>query len=326
MIRKKFGPHVFRTEIRDSSRYLDAMTQGTPITFHQPESEEADTYRRLFKEISERIEQNPPPIPPCEQSVPGYLSRTKSLNSARLIPIEDILPDPNQPRTTFNEDRLQDLVVSVRAKGVMQPVIVRSTPEGFRITTGGRRVAAAKLAGIKEIPCIIRDTTDEEALILQVVENLQRENLTPVEEANAIKRLLNSGLTQEEVSKQIGKSQSYVSQSQKLLTLPKSILEEAKAAKISKDQLLQLTKAENPEGLWQQIRDGKTAREIRTEVHKGRTSKGRPKNFSYAFSPQQKPYRVLVQFNRPNVEKDEIEEALREALANVEKPCSQTQT
>ncbi len=88
---------------------------------------------------------------------------------------------------------------------------------------------------------------------------------------------------------------------------------------------MQLTKAEDPEALWQKIKQGKTAKEIKAE-HKEKCSKGRPKNFRYAFAPVQKPYKVLVQFNRPNVEEDEIKEALHEALANVEKPLSKTQT
>ena len=89
---------------------------------------------------------------------------------------------------------------------------------------------------------------------------------------------------------------------------------------------MQLSKAENPEALWQEVKQGKTAKEIKAEVNKGKWPQGRPKNFRYVFAPEQKPYKVIVHFNRPNLEKGEIEEALREALANVEKPLSHTQT
>jgi len=351
MIRKKFGPHVFQTEIENSVRYLEAITQGTPITSYEPKSEQAEAYRRLFKEIEdllarakdpvakekamskeaflEKIKEDVGPVTsPAEQSGIPNLSKTKSINNARLIPIGDIIPDPNQPRTNFDQAKLEELAESIKSNGIIEPINVRSI-EGqgtYQILTGERRCRAAGIAGINEIPCIIRNVNEQEALILQVIENLQRENLTPIEEANSIKRLLDSGLTQTEISKQTGRSQPFISQTQKLLTLPKSILEEAGTAMISKEHLLQLTKAENPEALWQEVKQGKTAKEIRAKVHKGRTSKGRPNNFRYAFAPQQKPYKVLVQFNRPNAEKDEIEEALREALANAGKPFSKTQT
>jgi ParB/RepB/Spo0J family partition protein len=350
MIRKKFGPHVFQTEIINSVRYLEAIAQGTPITFYEPKSEQAEAYGRLFKEIEDLLAEAKDPVAkekamskeaflekikedvgtvilPTEQSGISNLTKTKSINNARLIPIGDIIPDPNQPRTTFDQAKLEELAESIKTNGIIEPINVRFI-EGqaiYQIVTGERRFRAARIAGINEIPCMIKDINEQEAPILQVIENQQRENLTPIEEATSIKRLLDSGLTQTEISKQIGKSQPYISQTQKLLTLPKSILEEAGTAEISKEQLLQLTKAENPETLWQETKEGKTAKEIRAEVHKGRTSKGRPKNFRYVFAPKQRPYKVLVQFNRPNVEKDEIEEALREALANVEKPFSHTQ-
>lgn len=253
-------------------------------------------------------------------------SKTRNMSNARLIPLDDIIPDPNQPRTNFDQEKLDELAESIKCKGIIEPINVRFIEEQsiYQIVTGERRYKAAKIAGLTEIPCILKSLDDREALILQIIENLHRENLTPVEEANSIKRLLETGLTQTEISKQTGKSQPYISQTQKLLTLPQRILEEAKTARISKEHLLQLTKAEDPAALWQEIKQGKTAKEIKAG-HKEKCSRGRPKNFRYAFAPVQKPYRVLVQFNRPNVEKDEIKEALHEALANVEKPFSRTQ-
>lgn len=117
---------------------------------------------------------------PGEDSVTPARSRTKNLNSARIIPIKEIIPDPNQPRKTFNQQKLEELAATIRSKGVIEPITVRFNDNSgkYMIVTGERRYKAAQIAGLTEIPCIVKDLTDQEALILQIIENVQREALT----------------------------------------------------------------------------------------------------------------------------------------------------
>jgi ParB family chromosome partitioning protein len=281
------------------------------------------TKRNFMESIKEDFNLAPPAL---EETATPTRSRTRGMNNARIIPIQDITPDPNQPRKHFDQQKLEELAATIRAKGIVEPVTVRFKDGRYMIVTGERRYKAALIARLTEMPCIIKDLTDQEALILQIIENVQREELSPVEEAKSYTTLLENNWTQTAIANLIGKSQPHISQILKILTLPETILQEADKTNTSKEHLVQLTKSDDPEHLWQEIKQGKTAKEIKAEVDKGTTFKGRPKNFSYAFAPKQRPYRVLVQFNRPNVEADEIEEALREALANVEKPLSKTQT
>ena len=243
-------------------------------------------------------------------------SRTKSLNSARIIPVRDIIPDPNQPRKMFNQQKLEELAATIRSKGVIEPVTVRfKNDQGkYMIVTGERRYKAAQIAGLTEIPCITKDLTDQEALILQIIENVQREELSPVEEAKSYRILLENNWTQTAIADLVGKSQPYISQILKMLDLPAHIIEESEREDIPKEHLLQLTRSEHPEQLWNEIRQGKTAREIRKEVEKERTPRGRPLNFRYCYRPKGKPYRVTVEFRKPHADSHEIRAALNETI------------
>jgi len=245
--------------------------------------------------------------------------RTKGLNSARLIPITDLSPDPDQPRKTFDEEKLKELATSIKEKGIIQPITVRPSDNGkYVIVVGERRFRAAQKADLREIPCIVRELTGEETLILQMIENLQREDLNPVEEARGIKRLIDIGLTQTDISRIVGKSQPSISQILKILTLPENILREAEVTDVSKEHLLQLTKSEKPEQLWQEIKQGKTARETKKEVEKEKHLRGRPKNFRYLYSPKGKMFKVTVEFRKTHAEGDEVRAALNETLNNLQ--------
>jgi ParB family chromosome partitioning protein len=263
-----------------------------------------------FKPIRFTIEDTP------EKTKPAG-NKTQNIS---LIPVEHIQPDPDQPRKTFNQAKLEELAASIKSMGVIQPIAVRPNPEQqgtYLIVAGERRFRAAKLADIREIPCIIKDITGQEALILQMIENLQREDLNPVEEAKGIKRLTEIGFTQTDISKVIGKSQPYVSQLLKILTLPKTILRESERNRISKEHLLQLTKSEKPESALQEIKQGKTAKEIKTEMENEKKERGRPQNYRYRYNPKGKKYRVTVEFRKPHAENEEIRTALSEALINL---------
>jgi ParB family transcriptional regulator, chromosome partitioning protein len=142
----------------------------------------------------------------------------------QLCGIEEIHPSPFQPRKTFLDEPLQELVDSVKEKGILQPLMVRRKGEGYELIAGERRWRAAQRAGLKEVPILVRDVSDPEMLELSLIENIQRENLNPIEEGEAYKRLMEQfHLTQEEISKKVGKDRTTVANTVRLLKLPPEI-------------------------------------------------------------------------------------------------------
>ncbi len=150
------------------------------------------------------------------------------------ISIDLIVKNKNQPRSSFDEKGLRELADSIKEKGILQPLLVRQRGENYEIIAGERRFLAAKMAQLTYIPAIIKDISDEESAEIALIENLQRENLNPVEEALAYKGLMEKfNYTQEEVSKKVGKDRATVANSIRLLNLPKEILEMLKMGDIS---------------------------------------------------------------------------------------------
>ena len=138
--------------------------------------------------------------------------------------IDEIRMNPYQPRHVFDETKLNELADSIREHGVFTPVLVRKSAAGYELIAGERRVKASKIAGKQEIPAIVVDFNDEQMMEISLLENIQREDLNAIEEANAYKQLMdNMGYTQEELSKKIGKSREYIANSLRLLKLPKFI-------------------------------------------------------------------------------------------------------
>lgn len=151
-------------------------------------------------------------------------TETGSVASDTLIDINKIQPNPNQPRTHFNETLLQELSESIRENGVLQPLLVRKKGQKYEIIAGERRYQASKLAGIEKLPVIIKDVDDQKMLELALIENLQRSDLNPIEEAKGYKQLLKeSGMTQEALSKAVSKSRSAITNSLRLLDLPDEV-------------------------------------------------------------------------------------------------------
>ncbi|QGY39517.1 ParB/RepB/Spo0J family partition protein [Pseudodesulfovibrio cashew] len=150
---------------------------------------------------------------------------TVESSEVRMIPIASITPNPHQPRREFSREALEDLSSSIKARGVLQPVLVRPLEEGrYELVAGERRMRASKMAGLEEIPTLVRDMTDQESLAIALIENLQREDLNAVEEALGYQQLQRQfGLSQEELARQVGKSRSAVANSLRLLNLPESI-------------------------------------------------------------------------------------------------------
>ena len=141
-----------------------------------------------------------------------------------MLGIEEIQPDRGQPRRYFDEQHILELAESIRAKGVLQPLLVRREGEGYALVAGERRWRAAQRAGLRDLPCIIRDVSEPEAFELALIENIQREDLNAIEEAEAYQRLIEyHGLTQEELAQRVGKDRSTVANALRLLRLPEPI-------------------------------------------------------------------------------------------------------
>ena len=170
------------------------------------------------------------------------------MREVREISIEQIHPNRHQPRLEFNEDALMELAQSIRENGLIQPITVREDEDGYEIIAGERRWRAAQLAGLSTVPCLEGSATDEASSLMALVENLQRKDLDFWEEALALRRLVdNYQLSQEEVARQVGKSQSAVANKLRLLKLPTDVLDSLRTAGLSERHARALLRLEGPE-------------------------------------------------------------------------------
>ena len=145
-------------------------------------------------------------------------------DSVQFIALELIRPNPYQPRKTFEEERLNDLASSIQQHGILQPIVLRQTVQGYYIVVGERRFRASKLAGLIEVPAIIKELSDEDMMELAIIENLQREDLNAIEEAESYKKMMTDlNITQQEVARRLGKSRPYIANMLRLLQLPKNV-------------------------------------------------------------------------------------------------------
>lgn len=179
------------------------------------------------------------------------------LASERSVPIEDVAPNADQPRRHFDEDALDDLAASIKAKGILQPLIVRRNPDGatsWQIVAGERRWRAAQRAQLHTVPVIVRDLDDTEVLEVAIVENIQRANLNPVEEAQGYRQLIETfGHTQEQLSQSLGRSRSHIANALRLLTLPDDVQEHLAAGRLSAGHARALVTTDNASELARQI-------------------------------------------------------------------------
>lgn len=186
-----------------------------------------------------------------------------------MIKTEDLHPSPYQPRKEFNQEALNALVQSVKEKGVLQPLIVRKSGDKYEIIAGERRWRAAKLAGIAEVPVIEKELTNQEVLEVALVENLLRENLSVIEEAEGFDRLIREfAHTHDALSKVVGKSRSYITNTIRLLSLPESVKNMIKENKLTAGHARTLVGLENAENVAQKIVDkGLTVRQTEELVN-----------------------------------------------------------
>ena len=152
----------------------------------------------------------------------------------KIVQIKDIQKNPYQPRKEFSEEKIQELAQSIKENGLIQPIIVRKSPVlGYEILAGERRYRASIVAGLSEVPVIVKQLSDQDMMLHSIIENLQRENLNPIEEAKAYQSLIDKGFTHTEIAEKMGKSRPYITNLVRLLGLPKHILTEVESGKLS---------------------------------------------------------------------------------------------
>ena len=199
------------------------------------------------------------------------------LRLSKMVPIEQLQPGPFQPRRVFDPDALSTLVESIREQGVLQPLLVRRCPEqsnSYEIVAGERRWRAAQQAQLTEIPVVIKELSDSSALEIAVVENIQREDLTPVEEASAYQRLTEEfSYTQEALAQAVGKSRSHIANMMRLLSLPENVKRMIDDGQLSAGHARALVVAEDPAAMAQQIvRRGLNVRQAEQLVKAAKTA------------------------------------------------------
>ena len=195
------------------------------------------------------------------------VARSQQQRTDRMIPVEDISPNPDQPRRVFTQSALEELAASIREKGIIQPLIVRPDPvdqNRFQIVAGERRWRAAQMAQLHELPVIVRDFNDTEVLEVAIIENIQRADLNAIEEAVGYRQLMDRfGHTQEQLAQAMGKSRSHLANMMRLLQLPDEIQTMLQTGQLSAGHARALLTADDPIRLARRaIRDGLSVREV----------------------------------------------------------------
>ena len=190
------------------------------------------------------------------QSFEKHVYETTDKEEIIEVNISELRPNPYQPRKVFDKDALVELAKSIKEHGVFQPIIIKKSIKGYEIIAGERRVRASKMAGLDKVPAIIRNLNDEQMMEIALLENLQRENLSAIEEAKAYKSLIdNLHLTQEQLSEKVGKSRSHVTNILGLLRLPAEVQDMVANKKISMGHARALSKLESDEKIIAMARD-----------------------------------------------------------------------
>jgi len=257
----------------------------------------------------------------------GIREGTKGLSGARIIEISRIKLDPEQPRKSLNQKRLNELAESIKKHGLLQPITVEYIePEDcFKIISGERRYKAAKLSDLQELPCIIKNIDSNTRLIHQLIENIQRQDLPPLEEAESIqalinkKRMDNPSYSQREASRELGLPKSYVNEMLSLLKLPQDIKESVRTSDtVPKSLLLLLLRRSDEKNIrefYRQTKEGKlTVREAKMKLNKSKDKKGRPKFYEYKFESPGREFILKIKFRKSEVEQSEITDAIHQVL------------
>lgn len=235
----------------------------------------------------------------------------------KFLSINDIQPNPDQPRQVIGD--LSELAASIREKGVLEPLIVRPFGDGYQIVAGERRWRACKQIGLEKVPCIIKEIDDREMLELALIENMQRKDLSPFEEAEGLQSLGEKfGYTHAEIAQVIGKSRSSVSESLALNQIPVEVRELCQQADISsKSLLLQVVREPDLKAMKDLVAKIKHRNLSRNEIRQEKNSgKDHSKPFTYHFNRSH--FSLNIKFNKSNVTSREIKEALEASLEALE--------
>ena len=240
----------------------------------------------------------------------------------RMVPIDQLDPNPNQPRQVMGD--LSELIASINEKGILEPLVVRQRGERFQIVAGERRYQAAVQVGLGELPVVVRDVDDTEMLELALIENLQRKDLTPFEEAEALHGLAERcGYTHEDLARRLGKSRTSVTESLALNAMPEEVRTLCRLADISsKSLLLQVVRQETPEKMTALVekiasQGGATPQQLREAV--ARPKRGRPKHYVFAYRPPTKAFNLKLSFTKSRATREEVIDALEAILRELRK-------
>lgn len=253
------------------------------------------------------------------------LTRRSGRHIGSMLPLQFIEPNSEQPRTQLGN--IEELAASVREKGVLEPILVRAIgPNRYQIISGERRYRAATMAGLDEIPAIELDVDDKEQLEIALIENIQRKDLTPFEEADGFSVLQQKfGYTHEKISQVIGKSRTTITETLTLNEIPDRIRAMCRESGIaSKSVLVQVARAGSEQAMEQFVRAYAAGELSRDDLRKQTASKpepkkaGRPKNYTFALKDKALPFTLNLAFKKPNVDKSEVIDAVRELLRRLE--------
>jgi ParB family transcriptional regulator, chromosome partitioning protein len=231
----------------------------------------------------------------------------------RMVPIEQIDANPNQPRQVMGD--LSELMASIAEKGIIEPLIVRQRGSRFQIVAGERRYQAAVQVGLREVPIVIREVDDNEIIEIALIENIQRKDLTPFEEAEALASLASKcNYTHEDMARRLGKSRTSVTESLSLNGIPEEVKNLCRLADIhSKSLLLQVVRQGDPQKMVALVErisreDGTTREAVRRETAKPKA--GRPKAFVFNYKAPTKAFKLQLRFSKSRVDREEVIDAL----------------
>ena len=242
----------------------------------------------------------------------------------RMIPVEQIRPNPEQPRKALGD--LRELTESVREKGVLEPLLVRFVPreDCYYIISGERRYHASRAAGLREVPCIEKMADDAETLEIALIENLQRKDLTPFEEADGLQRLAEQfDYTHDDVAKKLGKSRTSVTETLVLRHIPEDLRKKCiEQGILAKSMLVQIAKQPTEKRMYEMFarisQGGLSRQDVRREQAEGKEGPQKPQPFVFHYEPENQAFRFRLQFKKSHVSREELIRTLREILGQLE--------
>ena len=251
------------------------------------------------------------------------LAASSGMPIGRLVPIDRVDPNPNQPRQVMGD--LSELMASIAEKGIIEPLIVRQRGQRFQIMAGERRYQAAVQVGLREVPVVIRDADERETIEIALIENIQRKDLTPFEESEALSTLSEKhAYTHEQLARRLGKSRTSITESLALNGMPEEVKNLCRLADISsKSLLLQIVRQSDIEKMTELVeciaREGLTTRaQLRKETQKPKKF-GRPKAYVFQYRAPTKDFNLRLNFRKSRVDRSEIIEALEAIVKELKK-------